>query len=573
MKLPVLFFLFLLSAALGPSFSRADTFDPDESQLEIQARAYWHYACGLSAQVRGDSDRALAEFEQAARVDSDSSAVHNRLAYHYYQSGLDAKSEEELRKSIEIDPSNIDNRLLLASLLSSQEEYGKAQNQYEAILQMDPKNMEARYYLAGILAAQNRYEDALEKYLDILKDNPKAAGIYYNIGLLYVRMNESSQAEAAFQKAIQMDPSLVEAYNSLGLVYELDQKPAQALDTYAALIKIKPDDAPAYEAMGELYYNANQDDKAIDAFQNYAKLKPDDPSIQDYIGVCSYRLKDYPAAVLAFQKLLDAQPANDLVRYRLAATDEEAGLDDDAVSQLGTILAHDPKNTDAWDQTVLVYHKQKKMDLAQQTLAAGLKANPGSEDLLLLQANLSDEQGDTKSAEAGYRKVLVLDPKNSQAAYDLGALLDQEGHFAEAMEQMKKVIQLQPDNAEAFNYIGYSYADKNQNLDEAQKDVEQALKLDPGNAYYLDSLGWVFYRKNQFSTAKEKLELAIQELGPSAAQAQKDDAIIFDHLAHVFLKLGDKAGAQDQLKKALQLDPTNKDFINDQSKLDTTNSL
>jgi Flp pilus assembly protein TadD len=166
-----------------------------------------------------------------------------------------------------------------------------------------------------------------------------------------------------------------------------------------------------------------------------------------------------------------------------------------------------------------------------------------------------------------------MDPKNSQAYFYLGSLLDQEGQFSNAMDLMKKVIQLQPDNAEAFNYIGYSYADKNQNLDEAQKDVEQALKLDPNNAYYLDSLGWVFYRKNQLSTAKEKFELAIEQLGPKAQEAQKDDAIIFDHLAHVLVKMGNKPEAQDQLKKALELDPTNKDFLNDQSKLDTTDSL
>jgi tetratricopeptide (TPR) repeat protein len=54
-----------------------------------------------------------------------------------------------------------------------------------------------------------------------------------------------------------------------------------------------------------------------------------------------------------------------------------------------------------------------------------------------------------------------------------------------------------------INYIGFSYADKNQNLGDAEKYVETALKLDPNNAYYLDSLGWVFYRQNRFAEAKE----------------------------------------------------------------------
>jgi len=121
---------------------------------------------------------------------------------------------------------------------------------------------------------------------------------------------------------------------------------------------------------------------------------------------------------------------------------------------------------------------------------------------------------------------------------------------------MKKVIELRPDNGEAFNYIGYSYADKGIHLDEAQKYMETALKLEPENAYYWDSMGWVFYQKGQYSQAREYLEKALKFL----KTRQKDDAVIYDHLAQTLVKLGQKDEAVTQWKKAIGLDPSNKDY-------------
>jgi Tfp pilus assembly protein PilF len=90
--------------------------------------------------------------------------------------GLEYKTEEELQKSIKLEPDNLQTRLLLANLFTSQGEYGKAQKEYDEILNMDPSNIEARYYLAGVLANQNRIDDALLAYQKILDVNPKPQG-------------------------------------------------------------------------------------------------------------------------------------------------------------------------------------------------------------------------------------------------------------------------------------------------------------------------------------------------------------------------------------------------------------
>jgi tetratricopeptide (TPR) repeat protein len=82
------------------------------------------------------------------------------------------------------------------------------------------------------------------------------------------------------------------------------------------------------------------------------------------------------------------------------------------------------------------------------------------------------------------------------------------------------------------------------------------LKLDPNNSYYLDSLGWVYFKKGLYKDAQEQLEKSIKLL----KIVQKDDAVIYDHLAQALMKLGQTTDAVTQWKKASQLDPNNKDY-------------
>src|SRR3546814_18194897 len=61
-------------------------------------------------------------------------------------------------------------------------------------------------------------------------------------------------------------------------------------------------------------------------------------------------------------------------------------------------------------------------------------------------------------------------------------------------------------NANAYNALGYTYADQNRLLDEAEDLLERALDLDPDNPYILDSVGWYLFRVGDYEAAIEYLE-------------------------------------------------------------------
>jgi tetratricopeptide (TPR) repeat protein len=133
-----------------------------------------------------------------------------------------------------------------------------------------------------------------------------------------------------------------------------------------------------------------------------------------------------------------------------------------------------------------------------------------------------------------------------------GGACERGGQFDRAVQLFRQSLKLNPDNDESANYLGYMFAEKDQNLKEAEELIKRALKAEPKNGAYLDSLGWVYFRRGRTYEALRYLNEAAK------TDAAKEDAAIFEHLAEVHLKMGRKDLAREQLRKGLQVEPGNK---------------
>jgi Flp pilus assembly protein TadD len=114
---------------------------------------------------------------------------------------------------------------------------------------------------------------------------------------------------------------------------------------------------------------------------------------------------------------------------------------------------------------------------------------------------------------------------------------------------LKKTIELKPENADALNYLGYSYAEKGEHLDESVRLIKRALQNKPDNGYILDSLAWAYYQKGMLKEALTEMEKAVSK--------EEDDPVMREHYGDIFLKLSRKDKAGEQWLKSLKLDPEN----------------
>lgn len=124
-----------------------------------------------------------------------------------------------------------------------------------------------------------------------------------------------------------------------------------------------------------------------------------------------------------------------------------------------------------------------------------------------------------------------------------GITLERQGEWDRAEADFRKALELSPDQPSVLNYLGYSFVERQENLDEALDMIERAVAARPFDGYIRDSLGWVYYRLGRYDEAVEEMERAV-ELMPT-------DPVLNDHLGDVYWAVDRKREARFQWSRAL----------------------
>ena len=137
--------------------------------------------------------------------------------------------------------------------------------------------------------------------------------------------------------------------------------------------------------------------------------------------------------------------------------------------------------------------------------------------------------------------------------YARGIALERSGQFDRAEADFLAAIDIRPNQASLLNYLGYSWIDRNQNLDRALGLIEKAVELSPDDGYILDSLAWAYYRLGRYQEAVAPMERAILTMS--------QDPLVNDHLGDIYWKVGRHREAEIQWQRALSLEPTDTDDV------------
>ncbi len=149
-------------------------------------------------------------------------------------------------------------------------------------------------------------------------------------------------------------------------------------------------------------------------------------------------------------------------------------------------------------------------------------------------------------AQAQFKKIIALNPKNALAHFQLGEALQQLGKLEEAASSYRKSLRIFPDDARACNNLGNVYTALGK-LDDAVAAYQQALKIQPSYAAAYNNIGDLcFYRQNDAETARKYFEKALR-LDPNFVTAMHN-------LGNVNLKTGNEEAALNLYQQILTID-------------------
>jgi tetratricopeptide (TPR) repeat protein len=260
-------------------------------------------------------------------------------------------------------------------------------------------------------------------------------------------------------------------------------------------------------------------------------------------------MRQFDLAVAEFSTVLKKNITDDKVRYLLATTYEEKGENKLAMEEFKNISISSELYANSQIRVGMILKKEGKISEAINLIKEVIKKKNDQVPLYLFLSSLYEDAKDSVAAENILREGVKIAPREIDLHYALGVIYEKTNRLSESVKEMEMVLAIDPDNAEALNFIGYSYADRGMNLEEAEKMIVKALKIKPANGYLIDSLGWVHFKKNQLSSAVKYLKQALELL--------PDDVNIIEHMGDVYVKLNKTKEAQEMYNRALKIDPKN----------------
>ena len=517
---------------------------------ERKARAMVDYVLALDLQDNGESEKALEAFERVLSIDPGEIDLATRVAFLLTQQGDYPRAIDILKDAVKAQPKEPGPYLQLAYIYAKYLKKMEPAIRYaEQAVKLAPNEIEGYQRLAEVQLTDHNRKGALQTLDRAARVETNVPSFWTQLGKLYLALSaqpdknptpeELQKVNAVFRKALAFAPGDASVLTDAADYFAASQQVQEAIPLYLRVLELQPNDSNAREKLATGFMLTNQRGKAIGMLQEIIQQHPDKYQPYELLG----RVLEEDAKALAQAK----KPEEAKAEYAKAAANFEQSL---------LINAAQPDNYLHLAELLLT--RLRDNERAVRVLQEARRHYPAAPQITYLLAVALREANHTQAAVTTFEEALHegeagdQELVNGRFFFEYGAAAERAGLYDKAAELFKRAIELDPaDAAQAYNYLGFMWADQNTHLDEAEENIKRALAAEPENGAYLDSLGWLHYRQGKYDQALAELLSAVEAL-------KEDDSTVFEHIGDTYSALKQTSKALEYWQKALALDRENK---------------
>jgi lipoprotein NlpI len=199
-----------------------------------------YYNRGIEYNNKGDTARAIADYNQAISLDPKLASAYNNRGNIYQRKG----------------------------------DYDRAIADYNQTISLDPKFTNAYNNRGNIYYYKGDYDRAIADYNQAISLNPKLASAYDNRGSAFNDKSDYERAIADYNQAISLDPKFATAYRNRASAYRRSGDNDRAIADYSQAISLDPAYGWVYRDRAVIWVAKGDTDRAIADLTQATALDP-----------------------------------------------------------------------------------------------------------------------------------------------------------------------------------------------------------------------------------------------------------------------------------------------------------
>jgi len=524
----------------------------------LRGEALAHYSRAVAFEAKKDIDGALGEYRKVLQLMPDNVQLAQKAANLLASGGMKKEAREVLEKSLELNPDSFRAFLYFSDYLLT----------YHA---ESPSDSERAVALA---------EEALDKF-------PDEAAVYDHLTRMYLIGRQASKAKVAIERALKRsshDPIFwLKIATIAQRVWPLNtsegQEPVLLNGIYQKALDHSVNRVSIQEAVAGFYHSSHQPEKARDLYEKIIAEHPDQLQVRKKLASVYQVLDQQDKMIETLRTVIQIDPRDAKTNRDLAEIYRKREDPDNAAHYLQQALKISKGSESEYLYLARLLHAARRPEDAVPVLERAAFYYPEEPEITFLLAVSRSRAKQYEAALTAFERTIQLGKEvqpgrlNEQFYFQYGAAAERAGHLDQAAELFRKSMELLAKSgaedaetkaftAQVYNYLGYMWLENDMHVDEAGELIKTAFNLTPDSGAIRDSLGWFYFKKRQFEEARRELTTAMSMM-------EEPDPVVFDHLAQTYFQLGMKTEALDHMRKALELDSTNREFIERLKKFET----
>lgn len=519
---------------------------------------------GMQAYLLGNSQDAIAKFNEVLRRDPKNDAAQYELAKISFESGNMDKAIEYAQNAIKINPNNEYYYQYLAEAKGEKQDFQGAAKVYDALIKLMPKEYDYYYDWAYMLSKAERYKDAIDVYNQLEQKTGVQEELIFQKQPLYIKLDKVEDCITDIEKLVKLYPSESRYVGLIGEVYRSNKMYDKAIQTYNRILATEPNNAEALLALAETYKskgdNAKHDEYIQKVFAN--KNIDIDSKITTFIPYIEKLAKDSTMRdeVMKMADIIVAAHPND-VKATTARADVlyNSGKKKEAQAEYMKSISLSDVPSTVWIQLYILDVELEDYDNLILFSKKGIDKNPNDPFGYFYNAIAYQQKKNYKAASDVLLSAFDVQRKNKgdnnalytpqlklQMLITLGDISFELKDNTRTDSSYEAALEIDPNNATVLNNYAYYLSERDDKLEKAERMSKKSNLLVDNNSAFIDTYAWIMYKMKNYKDALEWMEQAMEL--PDAAERPE----LLTHYGDILYKIGQTDKAIEQWEKALQ---------------------